>query len=73
MNKYYKFKAYLSEQGITQKEIAELIGVSSATLNKKINGTGSDFSLTEVRKISKEFNIDANEFFINNLVSNWKR
>lgn len=69
MNKYYKFKAYMSEKGIIQAEVAKLIEVSNATLNKKINGTGSDFSLTEVRTITRHYNISAEEFFINNLVS----
>ena len=72
INKYYKFNAWLQENGISQTEVADLLGVTRITLNRKINGTGSDFSLTEVRKICSHYSISANDFFINNLVSKTK-
>lgn len=68
-NQYYKFNAWLKENRINQEEVADLIGVTRITLNKKINGSGSDFTLTEVRTIANHFHINANDFFINNLVS----
>lgn len=66
---YFKFRAFLDEQEIKQVEVAAMLGINRATLNQKINGTGGDFSVVEVRKICEYYKISADEFFINNLVS----
>lgn len=68
-NPYFKFRAFLDEQGIQQIEVANILGITKSTMNKKINGTGGDFSLPEVRKICEVYNISADEYFINNMVS----
>lgn len=68
-NPYFKFRAFLDEQGIKQVEVAEMLEINRATLNQKINGTGGDFSIVEVRKICEHYNISSDEFFINNMVS----
>lgn len=61
---YTKFKAYLDENDINQKEVAALLGKSRAAFNQNLNGTGGDFSLSEVRLICKTYNISADEFFL---------
>ncbi len=66
---YYKFRTLLKEKGIKQEEIAKLLGKTVSALNQNINGTGGDFSVSEVRLICITYNISADEFFINNLVS----
>lgn len=66
---YTKFKAYLDEKKIRQYEVAELIGKSKTALNQKLNGTGGDFSLTEIRIICNKFKISCDDFFINQKVS----
>ncbi len=66
---YSKFKAFLYENNIKQEEIAELIGKSSVAVNQKLNGTGGDFSIAEVRIICKKYNISADDFFITQKVS----
>lgn len=66
MNKkpYNKLKGYLIENDIKQEEVANLLGITRTTFNTKLNRNGLDFSLSEVRKLCVEFNLDANEFFL---------
>lgn len=70
---YTKFKAFLDEQGINQKEVAELLGKSASAVNQNLNGTGGDFSLSEVRLICKKYSISADEYFLHPGVSNMKQ
>lgn len=60
---YNKFKGFLAENGIQQKEVAELLNISVPTFNKRLNGTGSDFSIQDVKKICSRYNIKAEIFF----------
>ena len=69
---YSKFKAFLFENNINQKDVAELLGKSTSALNQNINGTGGDFSIAELRLICSTFNISADEYFLNPHVSNMK-
>ncbi|MFS0783597.1 helix-turn-helix domain-containing protein [Bacillus sp. 1P06AnD] len=61
---YRKFKAFLVEQGIEQREVAKLLEKSVSALNQNLNGTGGDFSLTEVRKICCAYNISSDAYFV---------
>ena len=61
---YTKFKAFLDERGINQKEVAKLLGKSTSAFNQNLNGTGGDFSLSEVRLICSFFSISADEYFL---------
>lgn len=70
---YTKLKAYLNEIGLSQVELARSLGLSKSALNQKINGTGGDFTIREVRQICKLLNISADEFFIEPKVSNSKQ
>lgn len=65
-NPYSKFKGWLRENGLTYKDIAELIGNSVPTVNAKINGQ-SDFSLAEVNIIINKYGLDSAIFFTNNV------
>lgn len=60
---YLKLKAYFVERGITQTEVAKFLGIPKSNLSTRINGSGADFRLDEVRKICKHYCIDANEYF----------
>lgn len=60
---YSKFKGYLAEKNIHQKEIAKLLEVSPATLSKRLNGKGGDFSIQDLKKICKNLKIKAEIFF----------
>ena len=61
--KYTKFKAWMNENNIKCKDVADLLGVSKATISKKLNGL-SDFSLVEIRTICAEYNISSDTYFI---------
>jgi len=69
---YTKFKAFLIQNGIHQREVAELLGKSTSALNQNLNGTGGDFSLSEVRLICQKYGISADEYFLCPGVSNMK-
>lgn len=62
---YYKFKGYLAENNIQQKEIAEMLNISQATLSKKINGRSGDFTVQDLKKICTNLKIKAEIFFNN--------
>ncbi|MGG7176230.1 helix-turn-helix domain-containing protein [Clostridium paraputrificum] len=60
---YWKLKGFLAEKNIKQKQVADLLGISVPSFNKRLNGTGSDFSVREARKICKSFDASAEIFF----------
>ncbi|WP_437829023.1 helix-turn-helix domain-containing protein [Niallia taxi] len=69
---YVKLKAFLVENAIKQREIADLLGKSTSAFNQNLNGTGGDFSLDEVRLLCKWLNITADEYFLYPEVSKMK-
>ncbi len=60
---YTKVKMFLLERNIPQHRFAAAIGVGVRAINQKLNGTGSDFSLNEVRTLCSEFGIPKEYFF----------
>lgn len=60
---YSKFKGYLAENNIQQKEVAKTINISEATISKRLNGKGGDFTIQDLKKICSKFNIKAEIFF----------
>lgn len=52
------------EYGVTQGELAKLIGISSRAINYKINGE-RDFTLKEAQIISKYFKRPIEDIFLN--------
>ena len=69
---YTKFKAFLIENGISQSEVAKLLGKSTSALNQNINGTGGYVSLTEIRLLCQHNSISADEYFLYPQVSKMK-
>lgn len=59
---YKKFKGWLRENGLIYKDIADLLGLSVATVFAKINGQ-SDFLLSEVKIIKRTYNLKGDIFF----------
>lgn len=49
-----KFEAALKERGITMKEMAKYLSISTVTLYRKLNGV-SDFTYTEINLCRKLF------------------
>lgn len=60
---YRALKAWLIENDISQSELATTLGTTSNYVNKKINGTGPDFRLSEVRKANSDLGIPIDIFF----------
>lgn len=48
-----KLKAKIAERGLTMKELAENINISSSTFSQKVSGKVK-FSQDDIRKIDKE-------------------
>lgn len=53
-----KFKGWLVINGITQRELAEVLGISFQSVNKKVNGK-EDFSMEQARKICNKYHVSA--------------
>ena len=63
-NPYDNFKRWLGGNGLTYKDVSELLGLSIATVSSKINGQ-SDFLLSEIQLLKKHYNLDSEIFFTN--------
>lgn len=66
MNKrepYFKLKGWMVEHSISQQDIANVLNTTPNNVNKKINGTGSDFRLNEARKLVSKFHMPMSLFF----------
>ena len=66
-----KLKGLIAENGISQKDIAEQLGITLRSFNDKINGK-SDFSLTEARIISEYFKKPIEQIFLNTKLTETK-
>ena len=58
-----KFKAWLVENGISQKDLAEFLGITVVSVNRKLNGS-EDFTIKQIRAICEKYGISEDEFFI---------
>jgi predicted XRE-type DNA-binding protein len=56
-----KFKAWMAENRITQREIMELLDLSGTSVNKKVNGK-EDFTLPQIRTICQKYGISSDIF-----------
>lgn len=54
-------KARMKEKDITQKEIADAIGIAAPTVSQKINGI-RPMDLDEARIIAEKLEIDSSDF-----------
>jgi len=61
---YSKFKAYLAENGISHKHVANMISVTQQTFCNRMNGKGHDFTVEELSIICSKFNISGDKYFI---------
>lgn len=62
MKGYPKVKGFLVENGIRQKDVANMLKMSISTFNNKLNGIG-DFTITDVKKMCTELEVEADIFF----------
>lgn len=62
---HLKLKGLMVAKGISQAELAERIGVSTVSLNQKLNGV-TQFTASDIVNISKVLDIDNyEEYFFN--------
>lgn len=54
-------KYYIRKNGDVQSDLAEYMGVSYVTLNKKINSRGSEFTQGEIASIKERYNLNMDE------------
>lgn len=59
---YCKLKGLMTENNITQVQLAKLLSISVSTLNQKLNGK-SDFTIQEAKKISEILNKEVDVIF----------
>lgn len=60
---YTKFKKFLSDNNVKQKELAQKLGKSHSFVNNALNGRGSEFTLGDFRRIRLLFEIKIHEYF----------
>lgn len=60
-----RLKGMMVEYGVTQGELAKLIGISQRAFNYKVNGE-RDFTLKEAQIISGYFKKTIEDIFLNN-------
>ena len=60
---YFKLKGWLVEHQVSQLDLAETLGTTRNNINKKINGSGSDFRLSEARKLVAKYHMPTSLFF----------
>lgn len=59
----FKFKGYCSEHNIKQYELADLLGITAQSVNRKLNEK-EPFTLEQVKIICEHFKISADEYFV---------
>lgn len=70
---YPEFKRYMQRHGISQQEIADLLGYSRVKVNTILNGTsryGTDFEGKDFKAIHEKYGININKYFFNYQVAN---
>lgn len=60
---YSSLKGWLVANKISQIKVAEVFETTPNVVNKKLNGTGTDFTLSEARELCNKFGIPADYFF----------
>ena len=50
---------------VKRQDLQDLLGVTSATLSHRLNGTGADFTMEEVRTIINKYGEEVSSFFLN--------
>ncbi len=60
MTNTLKLKAVILEKGFTQEQIAEMLGMTIATFNYKVNNK-SEFKASEIKKLAEILHLTAEE------------
>ncbi|MFS8161485.1 helix-turn-helix transcriptional regulator [Lacticaseibacillus rhamnosus] len=60
---YSGLKGWLVANQISQAQVARVLGTTPNYINKKLNGTGADFRMSEARKLHSVFGTPMVYFF----------
>lgn len=60
---YSGLKGWMVANNISQNEMAKVLNSTPNNINKKLNGTGSDFKLSEARELYEKLGTPAAYFF----------
>lgn len=52
---YKSFMAWMIENDVDRKEIKKLLDISDSSLSQRLNGTGADFTVSEVRTLVQHY------------------
>lgn len=61
---YKSFMAWMLVNDISRKEIQELLNIKASTLAHRLNGTGADFTMKEVRTLVAKYGEEVGKFFL---------
>lgn len=63
---YKEFRAWMLMHEVKSKDLADLLDISEVMVSQRLNGTGSDFRLEEIRTMVDEYGEEIiNLFFFN--------
>ena len=62
------FKAWLSRNNITQKEVASYLGISRTEMGNKIRGR-SNFTLPQIKALKEKYDINTDIFLVDVLAN----
>lgn len=54
------FKAFLKKNNVKQNDVADLLGISRASVSAKAQGK-QDFKVREIKKLAKAYDMEPNE------------
>lgn len=60
---YLKFKGWMVTNGIGNQEMANFLDISESSLSQRINGSGPDFTIDEIRKIVNKYGVTLLDYF----------
>ena len=60
---YNEFMAWMLLNEVNRNDLKNLLGLTDSTLSHRLNGTGADFSLDEIRMLVEHFGIEVSKFF----------
>lgn len=63
MNRLSKFKGFCAEHNISQRELADVLGISIQSANKKVNGK-IPMTLNQIKVLCEHYQISADEYFM---------
>lgn len=65
---YTKFKAWMVENDVKQRDLAKILNLSISAISDRLNGK-TDFTMEQVREICNYYKISSDVYFVNHRVS----